>query len=109
MATSGRRPLARLPATRLALVGAAEERERRPEQDLQVERGRAVLDVVDVELDPIVPRELGAASDLGQARDPRLHLEATTLEVRVALDLVTERRPRPDDRHVATYDVPELR
>ena len=82
-ADGGERPLAaqlsRLPATGLALVRAAEERERRPEQDLQVERGRAVLDVPDVELDPVGPRQLGPPVDLRPAGDPRLHVEPVQL------------------------------
>ena len=43
------------PASAGTLVGAAEEREGCPQQDLQVDAGRAVLDVPDVELDPLRP------------------------------------------------------
>src|SRR5688572_2474696 len=55
------------PAARLALVGAAEQGERRAGEDLQVEPRRAVLDVPDVELDALVPRQRGAAVDLRPA------------------------------------------
>jgi hypothetical protein len=47
--------------------------------------------------------------DLRPARDPGLHLESAALPRRVALDLVRERRARPDQAHVAAHDVPELR
>ena len=58
------------PAAGLALVRAAEEREWRTEQDQQVGERRAVLDVPDVQLDPLVPGERRAAVDLRPARDP---------------------------------------
>ena len=51
----------------------------------------------------------GAAVDLRPAGDPGLHVEAVELALVVAVDLVAERRPRPDHRHVAADDVPELR
>src|SRR6516165_2771484 len=90
----------RLPATRLALVRAAEERARRPQQDLQVDERRAVLHVPEVELDPLRPREAGAAVDLRPAGDPRLHVEAVQLPLVVLLDLVAEGGPGPDHRHL---------
>ena len=40
-----------------AAVGPTEEGERRAQQDLQVDEGGAVLDLPDVELDPVRPRE----------------------------------------------------
>src|SRR5919106_7053875 len=87
------------PAAGLALVGAAEEGEGRAQQDLQVDERRAVLDVPDVELDPLRPRQRGAAVDLRPARDPGLHREPEPLALVVALDLVAERRARPDQAH----------
>ena len=47
--------------------------------------------------------------DLRPAGDPGQHLEPAPLPVGVPLDLVAERRPRPDQAHVAADDVPELR
>src|ERR687885_657201 len=99
----------RAPATGLALVRAGEERERRAREDLQVEPRRAVLDVPDVELDPLVPRQPRAAVDLRPAGDPRLHVQPPALVRRVLLHLVAKRRPRSDQAHVATQHVPELR
>src|SRR5919199_711547 len=99
----------RAPATGLALVRAGEERERRPREDLQVEPRRAALDVPDVELDPLVPRQPRAPVDLRPAREPGLDLEPAPLPRRVAVDLVPQRRARPDQAHIAADDVPELR
>src|SRR4051794_15649630 len=79
------------PAAGLALVRAREERHGRPGEDLQVDPGRAVVDVPDVELDPVVPRQLRTAVDLRPAREARLDLEAAALVRRVTLDLVRER------------------
>src|SRR5262245_401539 len=96
------------PAARLALVRAAEEGERRPGEDLQVDPRRAVLDVPDVELDPVLPRQRCAAVDLRPAGDSGPHLEPAALALCVALHLVTQCRPRADHAHVAADDVPEL-
>src|ERR1022692_1038698 len=97
------------PATARALVRAAEERERRLREDLQLEPGRAMLHVEDVELDPLVPRERRAAVHLCPAGDPRLHLETARLVRSVPLHLVAERGPGADHAHLAADDVPELR
>src|SRR5579862_8960989 len=105
-----RKNLARgLPATRLALVRPPEERARRAQQDLQVEQRRAVLDVPEVELDPLRPAETRAAVHLRPAGDAGLDVEPVPLTIVVLLDLVAERRARADQRHVAADDVPELR
>src|SRR5207302_11415818 len=97
------------PAACLALVRPVEEGERRQGEDLQVEPQRAPLDVPEVELDPLVPGDPRTAVDLRPAGEPGLHLEPATLPGRVLLDMVTERRARPDQAHVAPHDVPELR
>src|SRR5262249_5179772 len=97
------------PAARLALVRAADEGERRPQQYLQVDEWRPVLDVPDIELDSFVPGQARAAVDLRPAGQAGLDLQPAALARRVALDLVGERGPRPDHAHVAADDVPELR
>src|SRR5437763_3049324 len=99
----------RLPAARPALVRAGEERERRAGEDLQVEPRAAVLDVPEVELDPLVPRELRPAVHLRPAGQARLDLETASLPRGVLVDLVAEGRARADQAHVAADDVPELR
>src|SRR5437660_6927888 len=101
--------LAGPPPAGRALVGAAEKRERRAREDLQVDQWRAVLDVPEVQLDALLPGQRGPAVDLRPAGDPRLHVETAALSRGVALDLVGERRARPDQAHVAANHVPQLR
>src|SRR5437016_3991874 len=81
----------RAPASGLAFVRSGEQRERRPREDLQIDPGRAVLDVPDVELDAFVPRQACPSVDLGPAGDSRLDVETPPLSRRVALDLIRER------------------
>src|SRR5439155_22731841 len=83
--------LRRLPATRPALVRAAEEGARRAHQDLHVDERRAVLDVPEVELDPLGPGEPGAPVDLRPARDPGPDVEPVALPPVVLFDLVAAR------------------
>src|SRR5262245_57782440 len=97
------------PTTGLALVGPGEEGERCAQEDLHVDARGAVLDVPDVQLDPLGPRQAGAAVDLRPPGEARLDGEPEALARGVLLDLVAERRPRADEAHVATQDVPELR
>src|SRR5262245_56677206 len=99
----------RPPPSGRTAVGTPEERERRSQEDREIHAWGAVVDVPDVELDPVRPRERGAAVDLGPAGEPGPHLEAAALVLVVLLDLVAERRPRADDAHVAANHIPELR
>ena len=68
----------------------------------------AVVDVPDVELDPLLPGDAGAALDLGPAGDPRADLVAAALARRVVVDLGRDRRARADDRHLAAQDVDQV-
>ncbi len=104
--------LARLPA--LAQVVAVEavprgEHARRARQDPDVEPQRAVLDVPDVELDPLRPRQRGAAVDLGPARDAGLHVEPAALALGVTVDLLLDRRARAHDRELSAQHVDQVR
>src|SRR5262249_46931491 len=74
----------------------------------EVDLRRAVVDVPDVELDPVLPRDGGPSVDLRPAGDARLDLQPASLARRVALHLVRQGRPRPDHAHVPADDVPEL-
>ncbi len=67
-----------------------------------------MVDVPDVELDLLGPGERRAALDLRPPGEPRKHLEPAALVVGVPVDLVAERRSRPDHGHLAAHDVPEL-
>ena len=53
-------------------------------------------------------RQRCAAVDLRPAGDPGPHVEPVPLPFVVPIGLVAECRPRPDHRHVATHDVPQL-
>src|SRR3954451_20600571 len=98
-----------MPAAGRALVRAAEERERRAQEDPQIEQRRSVVDVPDVELDPLGPGQSRSSVDVRPPGHARLPVEPPPLVLRVLLDLVAKRRPWPDHAHVAAEDVPELR
>src|SRR3954464_12952020 len=66
---------------------AGEQQSYRPAEDPEVEPERAVLDVIDVELDPLFPRDAGAAVDLRPACQSRLYLEPAALVRGVGVDL----------------------
>ena len=68
-----------------------------------------MLDVPDVELDPVRPRQRRATVNLRPAGQARPDVEPLALPLGVRLDLVAQRRPRPDQAHLAAHDVPELR
>ena len=53
--------------------------------------------------------QLRAAVHLRPAGEPRPDVEPVALVLVVLVDLVAQRRARPDDAHVAAQDVPELR
>ena len=55
------------------------------------------------------PRERRTPVDLRPAGEPRSHGEPLPLPLVVLLDLVAQRRARPDQAHFAPEDVPELR
>ena len=78
------------PSSALAAVDDTRAQQHRDgaQEDAQVERQRAVLDVPDVELDALGPRERRAAVDLRPAGQARPDLEPAALAVRVVLDLV---------------------
>ena len=85
----------------------------RQPHDLEVERDRPVLDVVEVVLDALLDRRVAApAVDLRPAGQARAHLVAQHVLRDPLLELVDEERPlgpRADERHVAAQHVPELR
>ena len=78
--------------------------ERAP-HDPRVERQRAVLDVVQVELDPLRPRQRCTAVDLRPARDAGLQRKTASLALAVLGHLHRQRRARANQRHVAAQHV----
>src|SRR5260221_304807 len=68
-----------------------------------------MLHIPDVELDPLLPRDPGAAVNLRPAGDTRPEVEAPALARRVELDLGRQGRARPDDPHLSPQDVEQVR
>src|SRR6187200_1422994 len=81
--------------------------------DLQVERHRPVLDVIEVVFNSFLQRCISTPTvDLGPAGDPGLDLVPQHVLRDAVLELLDEEgalRPRSDDRHLALEHVPELR
>src|SRR5215207_3219919 len=86
------------PAAGLALVEpvAAEHHPHRPPEDPQIERQRRVLDVPEVELDPLAPGQRRTALDLRPAGQAGQHVEPAALALGVAVDLHLHGRARAD-------------
>src|SRR5215208_7503504 len=82
----------------------------RARQDLQVERERPRVDVLQVERDPIVEPELAPPADLPRARHPRRDAEAAH-EPRLAepADVARRQRTWADEGHVALEHIDQLR
>src|SRR6476660_7704967 len=87
----------------------AEHRRDGLEHDEQIVRDGPILDVEEVEANVVVERQLAAASRLPEARDAGADLESIAVPVLVGSDLLGERRPGPDQAHLALQDVQELR
>jgi hypothetical protein len=68
-----------------------------------------VLDVPEVELDALRPRQGRPALDLRPARDARQDGEPAALALRVLVDLDLDGRPRADEGHLPAQDVHEVR
>jgi hypothetical protein len=68
-----------------------------------------MLDVPDVQLDSLLPRNPGSAVDLGPAGYAGAQIQAAELARRVELDLCRQGRARPDDAHIASQHVEEVR
>src|SRR6266536_1857922 len=81
----------------------------RPQQNLQIQRRRPVVDVLQVELHPVIEIDLVPAADLPETSQARLHGEAAAVPAAVRLHLFRDRRARPDQAHVALEHIPELR
>src|SRR4030088_2961059 len=94
-------PLA-LSSPRLALVEtrAAEDDPHGAPQDTRVERGRAGLYVIEVELDALAPGQGGASVDLRPTGDPGPDREPPALALGVLGDLRRDRWARADERHL---------
>ena len=70
------------------------------QQDHQVQRERPVLHVAQVQPDRLLPRQVGPAGHLPQPGHAGLDREPAAHVVGVRRDLLRQRRPRPDQRHL---------
>ena len=93
----------------LARALAQQHDRHRSPKNLQVAAERVAVHVLDVVLHRVVVREIGATVDLREARDSGLYLVAAMVFRRILLDQLRDLRARPNKRHVATEDVPEVR
>src|SRR3974390_1595321 len=95
----------------ISIPGEKPSRERAG-QDLEIEQQRPVLDVVEIELDPLLDAGLTPqAVDLGPAGDAGLDLVAQVVARDPAAELFEEDRALgagPDERHVPAQDVEQL-
>src|SRR5579871_1818846 len=79
------------------------------DKDFEVKPEGPVVDVLEVELHPLVEVDAIAAADLPDACEPGLHRETATMPRVVMLNFARNRRTRSDETHVAFQDIPELR
>src|SRR5437016_4903672 len=90
-------------------AAAREHRGKRLREDRDVQPDRPVLEVVEVEADEIVERQLDSPGHLPQPGHPGQHEVALAMPV-LELNVVTQRqRAWADERHLAAYDVQHLR
>src|SRR5262249_5832084 len=75
----------------------AQDRRGRPPHDLEVEPGRPVLRVVEIEAHHLVERQIAPPVDLPQARQTGRHEEPLAVPVFVGGNLLWERGPGSDD------------
>src|SRR5690606_35503044 len=94
-------------ADRSALVRPAAEEDGGDgaEDQLDVEPGRPVLGVVEIQLHHLVEGEVTAAVDLPQPGQARGDHEALVVPVLIGGDLGRNLRPRPDHAHLPNQDV----
>src|ERR1039458_1026454 len=78
-------------------------------EDFQVEPERPVVDVLEIELHPLVEADLVASADLPDTGQTRFHGEAAAVPRIVVLPLGWDGRPGADEAHVADENIPELR
>src|SRR5271156_61759 len=102
---------ARALADLTGLVGAIARKDRagRLQQDLHIEHRRPYSGILQIQPDHLVERRFASPVHLPQSGNPRPRLQqAAPVPHVVSLQLIRNRRPRPDQRHFAFHNVPEL-
>src|SRR2546426_7538197 len=83
---------------------------RSPEKDLDIQPQRPRARIFEIESHHVVEREPASPVDLPEAGDPWLHLhQAPPVPDVVDLELIGDRRPRPDQRHFPLPYIENLR
>src|SRR5262249_33044871 len=90
--------------------GAAQHRRNRTQQNLEVQPERPFVNVLQIQLHPLLERNVAATTHLPQTGDARLHAESPALPVFTEAFIVPHRQgPRTYQTHVSDEDVEELR
>src|SRR5262245_5591118 len=92
----------------LARASAAENGGNGLEQDLEVQSQRPVVDVLQVQLPPLLEVDGVAPRDLPEAGEARPDAEAPARPELVLLDFGRDGRTGADEAHVPLEDVPHL-
>src|SRR5690242_8823099 len=82
-------------------AASAKQRGQGSRQDPKIAAEGPALEILHVEPDHLVERELVAAADLPQAGYSRSGVEAAQMPRLIELELVGQRRARSDDTHLA--------
>src|SRR5436190_15107054 len=89
---------------------SADYRERCLYKNLEIDPQRSFSNVLEVHSDHIVESRAASAVNLPQAGDSRLSFKnPASMPELVALKLVGNRRPRPNQRHFSSENVDKLR
>jgi len=105
------------PSARLICVAISSGRQHSPDQDLEIEHQRPIVDVIEVVLHPLfhflVRIGLTAVTvDLRPSGDSGLDVVPACIKRNASLVVPIVRqsmRTRPDEGHVALYDIEQLR
>src|SRR6266498_796181 len=90
-------------------AASAQHRRNRPQQYLEIQPRRPVVDVLQVELHPAVEVDLVAAAHLPEAREAGLHRQPAAVPAVVRGHLLGDGGAGADQAHVALQHVQELR
>ena len=91
--------------TGLADSFSAKHLKQRKAEDLEVKEDTPVIDIPDVEIKLLLPRNRVSAVDLCPSGDARHDLMAPSLFRRIARQLVHEKRTRPNEAQLATKHI----
>src|SRR5215813_2580631 len=96
----------------LVLTGATRENDCRngPQHNRHVETQRPAIDVLQIQMHPLLEGKIAAAGNLPEASQPGLHTEATLLPGLFHPNRIANRqRARANDAHIAQQDIDQLR